>query len=605
MGCSLVLDAEAVYLADEWDGTIRRLPRAGGAGAVLAERQGMPVSLAVDDRHAFWTTAATERLRRAPKSGGAFGGLAADVTVPWKIALDETHVFFTRHHVAAGEDDAMIVRVPKEGGAAAVLARARPNQRSTAIALDSDHVYFALDDRMSGHGAVLRVPKAGGEVQTLASELMEPERLAVDDAFVYFTTGGRAQDGEVVRVPKAGGASVPLYKAGGDKAGGASPIALALDAASVFFTDSHAAIWRVPKAGGVAQKLAALPDGGSTALELAIDESALWVCGHEGLWKVSWAPFSGSPDLLPTFGTAARPLAFDGKGHLVGADSVGHARAYDVTNGRTGPELGRGRQVRNLAVGAAGRALLLADENGTIERWDLASGKLDWQDAGERFSVGDPSSFAVSPDGTLLLYRRALQPMRLLSVESGKEIASFKGRFENFFAVAIAPYNTFWLTGTEHVRSPAPPPRPDDEPPLRMWDLKTGKLVAAFRGEPESILAIAITGGGAKAVTAGEEGLLRVWDIASRSAVATMTARGPLTGLALSRSGERALTISRAEGACLWDLAAKKRLACSAPRPRTDGPLFQAPRIVFSPSEREAWWSSSNGYVRWKLPEGS
>ena len=240
--------------------------------------------------------------------------------------------------------------------------------------------------------------------------------------------------------------------------------------------------------------------------------------------------------------------------------------------------------------------------DGGGEGWSVVSGTRTWENAPEK-KLSSTEVFAVSPDGTLFLHRRGGDWARLFSTSTGKEVRSLPQRHERLTAAAIAPDNTFFLGAVEHMRS-RKAPKPTKGPPLRMWDLTTGKEVGTFEGEPEWIFAIAITGDGKRAVSVGEEGLFRVWDVASRALVASWSAPGAKS-VALSRSGERALTTSLVggEGTCLWDVAAHRKIACVAPRWNLAIYYYAADKVAFSPAEDEAWWSTDRGYRRWKLPE--
>lgn len=584
--CAVALDREAVFLADEWDGTIRRLPKAGGPATVILDHQGEPLSLAVDEQHVFWTVQSVRRLRRAPKAGGAFGGLAAEALSPAHMALDGTDVVFTRAE-ATLQDDSIVLRVPKGGGAATVLAHAPAGWKSSAVAVDADHLYFAVLDPDSRKGLLQRVPKSGGQPVTLASEALFPGAIAVDGTNVYLLAQRPDGKGELLRVPKAGGEVVSLSKEAG--------AALALDATHVFYA-GPGGVFRVAKTGGEPHLLAKVP---VRALSMALDESALWACGEEGLYKLSWSPIPGPPQLLPTWKSSARRLAFDGRGRLVGGEFVGHVRAYDVTTGEQGPELGHEQHIRDLGMGADGTTLLIADHDGAVEGWNVVTGAREWRSAADKATSTE--AFGVSPDGTLFLHRRGNDWARLASTKTGAEVRPFPARHESLTAVAIAPDNTFWLGAIKFLRS-RKHPKPTKEPPFRMWDLTTGKETGVFKGQAEWILAIAITRDGERAVSVGEEGLLRVWDIATRSLIAALPAPGA-SSVALSRSGARALTSSLVEGLCLWDLPAQKRVACSPPRPRFEHAYYVTGDVAFSPGEDEAWWAGSNGFQRWKLPE--
>jgi WD40 repeat protein len=599
------MDAEAVYQADEWEGTIVRFPTAGGAPTVIASRQGEPSGLAVDERHAFWVASATERLRRAPKLGGAFGGLATDTKGPARIAVDDTSAFVARSRLEKRDDEAILVRVPKDGGNLTALLRGEPSRKPAAIALDADHVYLALavtpEREYTEKGTLLRVAKTGGEPETLAADMAPPHSMVLDGDFLYFTAATSLKEGEIARMPKSGGARQTLYKSTS-----AAPLAVALDATHLFFTDSAGAVWRMPRDGGEPHELSELPDGRDTGSELAISESALWVCGDRGLFELSWSPLQEAPDVLAARGSAAHALVMDGRGHLIGADFVGRARVFDLATGRTlqemGQDPGREHHVRDLGLGAGGQVLVIADEEGAVEGWDLASGSRKWAASTPGVRSSETEAFAMSPDGSVLLLLRAGQPVRVLSAETGKELHTFADPTEQLGAAAISPDNRFWLAAAKPYHSHKHPREPKDEV-LRMWELSTGKPLGSFRGEPEWVSAVAITADGKRAVTAGESGLLRVWDIASRAAVITLRTKGLLADVALSRSGERALTTSSVEGTCLWDLAAQKQIACIPPRDRRAALIYWPGRVIFSPSEKEAWRSTTHGYARWKLPE--
>jgi hypothetical protein len=102
----------------------------------------------------------------------------------------EDHVYFTHY----GEEGA-VLRVPKTGGAAEVLA---PEGRWTeSLAADETSLYFMDGDR------VARVSKDGGEVTTLATQQDGSIAIVVDQVRAYWIN----PSDEVVRsVSKSGGA---------------------------------------------------------------------------------------------------------------------------------------------------------------------------------------------------------------------------------------------------------------------------------------------------------------------------------------------------------------------------------------------------------------
>jgi hypothetical protein len=123
------------------------------------------------------------------------------------------------------------------------------------IALDDSYVYwanFVLD------GAVMRVLKTGGTVETLATNVAKAYEVAVDGNDLFFTAQGSppAADASVVTMPKGGGTQVVI--ASGEV--GASE--LWVDGQWVYWADTYATttnarIFRAPTSGGNKEQVAA------------------------------------------------------------------------------------------------------------------------------------------------------------------------------------------------------------------------------------------------------------------------------------------------------------------------------------------------------------
>jgi sugar lactone lactonase YvrE len=62
-----VADEHEALNTDEAEGTIVKLPKAGGDPIVLASGQQRPISIAIDDDSVYWTTEGDGAIRRAPK----------------------------------------------------------------------------------------------------------------------------------------------------------------------------------------------------------------------------------------------------------------------------------------------------------------------------------------------------------------------------------------------------------------------------------------------------------------------------------------------------------------------------------------------------------
>jgi hypothetical protein len=203
---SLVADAAYLYIG-MYDGSILRTPKAGGALDVLAGvGEARLPHLAVDDTHVYWASLGMSEVGRVPKAGGAVEILERGLTRPLQVALDDTSVYWTEEGdaVAGGTGNGgRIAKRAKSKGPTTVLAAGQ--QAPNAIAIAGDFVVFASGPWGDVNGAIVRVPKAGGDTQMLARRLNQIFTLIVANESVYFV-GYDYQDQGLQRVPLAGGA---------------------------------------------------------------------------------------------------------------------------------------------------------------------------------------------------------------------------------------------------------------------------------------------------------------------------------------------------------------------------------------------------------------
>jgi hypothetical protein len=127
----------------------------------------------------------------APKSGGPPVEIVQPTSLFGGMALDEEHLYWT----ATGPGRVRQARLDDHrwGG----LAASRPSAHPTAIAVDDTHVFWVDEGQLrvgsgppasiTAYGAVIKVPKRGGAPAEIARDLAKPTLLAIDDASVYWT----------------------------------------------------------------------------------------------------------------------------------------------------------------------------------------------------------------------------------------------------------------------------------------------------------------------------------------------------------------------------------------------------------------------------------
>jgi hypothetical protein len=124
------------------------------------------------------------------------------------MELDADYLYWVGQGDFEGTGEATVWRMSRVGAGTPELLASLP-ARAYSLAIDDEFVYVPVTGSGSRvgttDGAIVRVPKAGGAVETLASGIFNPTSVAVDSGFVYFSVAV-SPAGEVWRVAKSGGA---------------------------------------------------------------------------------------------------------------------------------------------------------------------------------------------------------------------------------------------------------------------------------------------------------------------------------------------------------------------------------------------------------------
>jgi len=205
---------------------------------------------------------AEKRRAVSPGTGRCVFGVLAEEVFGDQVALDATHVYFVNGL------DSTVSRVPKSGGALVQLAML-PADNITDIVMDATHVYIATipNDESANTpapGKILAVPKGGGALRTVATNVIAPLKLDVDGTHVYWASAGTIRtaeedvlaDGKIERVAKDGSGRQTLASEL------SLPFSLLLDGGNVYFGELGIAVGndsagtrRVPKSGGTVTHL--------------------------------------------------------------------------------------------------------------------------------------------------------------------------------------------------------------------------------------------------------------------------------------------------------------------------------------------------------------
>jgi sugar lactone lactonase YvrE len=215
---ALALDDARVYWADAVGGAVMAALKGGGMLAVIAAGQTSPHRIAAHAGDLLWTNAAPGKMGawRAATTGVGQAQITSDPT-PYGIAADDTGIFW----VVQSNPQATLLRAKLDGSAVSILTTKPAGAEE--IALDATRVYITSPT----DGVITSVKKNGAGMSSLVTS-GKPLGLAVDDASVYWTD---ADAGTVARVDKAG-VSVETLATAQDH-----PTRIALDIDSVYWTD--------------------------------------------------------------------------------------------------------------------------------------------------------------------------------------------------------------------------------------------------------------------------------------------------------------------------------------------------------------------------------
>lgn len=204
----VVVDAHTAYWVNaigfgEEPGNIMAAPKAGGGPVQLFQEQVPDIGfIMLDATRIYWSMGATEPGVGGIQAKAKTGGAPVDIVTGLRVfaaALSDRDIFF-----ASPDDGGKILRVKKTGGSITTLAsNVGPGLANVPmIALTNHKVFFTQSTfDVECDGKVSFVPRAGGPITDVATDICHLIGLAADSTAVYWSEFDSAtQTGRIMKL---------------------------------------------------------------------------------------------------------------------------------------------------------------------------------------------------------------------------------------------------------------------------------------------------------------------------------------------------------------------------------------------------------------------
>jgi WD40 repeat protein len=249
--------------------------------------------------------------------------------------------------------------------------------------------------------------------------------------------------------------------------------------------------------------------------------------------------------------------------HLPGGQRIitcsldGSLRVWNVKSGKQiGDDWRDGdSDVWSIALSPDGKKVVSGSEDGVVRLWDIDTCKVITKWTGHTRLV---ISVCWSRDGRRVLsgsHDGTARQWDVQSVETIPEpieiIASIKTGYEAVFAVVYSPDAILIATaGVDEPYTGNPV-----QSSVKIWDAKTGKLVATLKGHTDAVRCLAWTKDGKTLISGSYDHLIRTWDTTNWEQIAVLDEHiQGVIGVVISPNDRILASVSVDNTALLWNL---------------------------------------------------
>ncbi|KIK33463.1 hypothetical protein CY34DRAFT_99550 [Suillus luteus UH-Slu-Lm8-n1] len=231
----------------------------------------------------------------------------------------------------------------------------------------------------------------------------------------------------------------------------------------------------------------------------------------------------------------------------------GSLRVWDLESGKQIEEDWRDGEsaVKTIALSPDGKKVVCGSLDGAVRLWDIDTCKVIAKWTGHTRIVG---SVCWSRDGRRVLSGSSDGTARQWDVESGETVLELmETGHAQVWAVAYLPDMTLIATGGMDGPSMSTIDG-KKEYSIKIWDAKTGMLVATLNGHKHPVCCLAWTADGTALISGSYDSSIRKWDTTKWKQTLVLEHTLPVSAIAISPNGRILASASFDKTARLWNL---------------------------------------------------
>jgi len=228
---------------------------------------------------------------------------------------------------------------------------------------------------------------------------------------------------------------------------------------------------------------------------------------------------------------------------LAGSDS-GEAKAWDLETGSAVMDFsGHAGGFIAMDVSTDGKHAVTAGEDGIIILWSMETGTDDWVFGGHD---GWVRAVDISDDGDLVISGGRDNTVRVWSVRTGDMLSVLEGHADDVTFVRFMPDGDYAVSAGEDGR-------------VIVWDIGAEKMDASFMSHKDKVTAAALAKSGGKMATGSSSGQLRLWDLGAGSGERRFKAHEGEAAAVVEAGRDKAVTAGYDHLIKVWDLNAGEK----------------------------------------------